>query len=749
MLFWPRSETSLHGRRVASNGKQSQRFDQSGNAEDFKKGEEASEPSGFRRFKWRRDNLFKLIKPRRSEGARGWKGSEGFQSKSPQNEKKAFTSCQKVHQGGGVSAGCERSDPLHLSRVQQEAQLGETKNPHANPLRIERTSSDVDARQDGEGCIDDGSALASYPSSFAGSRLLAGGKSDVSSCRPPRTSQVRGGGAAAGKHCVISEGYVGAREAQPSNGERRDRQPQRERQRKRWQEQKGRGHRAVTSQSDVQSNRHFEEGAIFDIISRQHGSFSRFMKLFYRPDLGAGASTLIHNETASVTLFPSKIPWCKPPSKSRVRRGSRSHKRVAFQWLKTLWGLFNFLEGGSPCSTAGAQHVAERASLGGWTAVHEDCALTMFKKLVKYVSHPRGAMERGTATLDQLIAKISLSRYDPAINFENGLNGALDVDPTRISLPEIAAVIDPRDHLTGERLRQFETMNNWVPKSCPAEFDQKPCHKVSVTDWPPLLKKLHSAKMIEFLPVEDVLHDGHRIIKGGLFCVPHKATSDRLINDRRPLNIREHRLDWCELPAGPMLTQLILDGDQSVRCSGDDLSNYFYLIKHLDCWLHRNCFGDPIMGHKLPELGLDPHKKYLPAFRVVCMGDTNGVDIAQGTHEAVLAGVGRLQSHQKLVYGKLFPASDTLEGLYIDDHLVFQVVPTKKLRQRRKAPDEHLILKPLGQGIESWVCQLQKRKQSTNLTSSKPGVLHWILNQEGLVPPLKNSSKSNSSHAFC
>ena len=436
---------------------------------------------------------------------------------------------------------------------------------------------------------------------------------------------------------------------------------------------------------------HFEEGAIFDIISRQHGSFSRFMKLFSRPVERAGASTLIHNEIASTTLFPSKIPWCKPPSKSRVRRGSRSQKRVAFEWLRALWGLCNFLEGGSPCSTAGAQHVADRASLVGWTAIHEDCALTMFKKLVKYVSHPRGTMERGTATLDQLIAKISLSRYDPAISFENGLSGALDVDPSRISLPEVAAIIDPRDHLSGERLQQFETMGDWVPNSYPAIFDPKPCHKVALSDWPPWLKKLHSAKMIEFLPIEDVLHDGHRIIKGGLFCVPHKSTSDRLINDRRPLNAREHRLNWCELPAGPMLTQLILEDNQSVRCSGDDLSNYFYLIKHLDCWLHRNGFGDPIVGHKLPGLGLEPHRKYLPAFRVVCMGDTNGVDIAQGTHEAVLVGAGCLQAHQKLVYGKMFPASDTLEGLYIDDHLVFQVVPTKKLRQRNKAPDDHLI----------------------------------------------------------
>ena len=139
-----------------------------------------------------------------------------------------------------------------------------------------------------------------------------------------------------------------------------------------------------------------------------------------------GASTLIQNEVASVTLFPSKIPWFKPPSKSRVRQGSGSHKRVALEWLRTLWGLFGFLEGVLLVNRPGHNMLLKEPHEGvNWTAVHEDCAFAMFKKLVKYVSHPV-AMERGTATLDPLIAKISLSPYDPAISFENGLNGALD-----------------------------------------------------------------------------------------------------------------------------------------------------------------------------------------------------------------------------------------------------------------------------------------------------------------------------------
>jgi hypothetical protein len=187
----------------------------------------------------------------------------------------------------------------------------------------------------------------------------------------------------------------------------------------------------------------------------------------------------------------------------------------------------------------------------------------------------------------------------------------------------------------------------------------------------------HDCDMIDFVPWDDVLKERGKPVKGGLFCVAHKTSSDRLINDRRPLNARENRLNWCSLPSGPMLCQLLLEPSESVRGSGDDLSNYFYLIKHLKGWIHHNCFVDPITGVLCVQLGLDPSQKYLPAFKVVCMGDTNGVDIAQATHEAILKAARCMDEHNMLVYGRTFPASRTLEGLYIDDHIVIQVVNKK------------------------------------------------------------------------
>lgn len=84
---------------------------------------------------------------------------------------------------------------------------------------------------------------------------------------------------------------------------------------------------------------------------------------------------------------------------------------------------------------------------------------------------------------------------------------------------------------------------------------------------------------------------------------------------------------------------------------------------------------------------LKDDQRYLPAFKVVCMGDTNG----HATHESVLRSAGCFDPSATLVYGKTFPAASTFEGLYIDDHLVFQILPKKSSRDRSPQKDEELL----------------------------------------------------------
>lgn len=434
-----------------------------------------------------------------------------------------------------------------------------------------------------------------------------------------------------------------------------------------------------------------ETDSLLRQIRLQHGSFARYYKIHRGFILGTGEKTPIMNN-GNFTLFPSRLPWTSPPSKSKRRRGlNRNSIQEAFEWMHQLWALFNFLDSGSPCSSEAALSSVSRASRGEWTAHHESYARTMFSKLLCYCSHPRGAMERGTAQLQKLIEKIHASPYDSSIQLDAETSGALEVNPSRVSLPEVAGVLDPAEHLDGKKLDEFLKMPEEIPTTCDSSVDPPACHKVRDEDWVPLLRKLHAAQMITFIPKHQALKEGRKLIRGGLFAVPHKETSDRLINDRRPLNAREKKLGWCQLPAGPMLAQLILEKTESIRASGDDLSNYFYLIKHLEEWQPRNCFGKPIKGSVLKDLGLNPNETYMATFRVLCMGDQNGVCIAQATHEAVLRKAGCLNPKNTLVYGKPFPPHRTLEGLYIDDHLVFQVVNKKVYRDRSPEDDVGLV----------------------------------------------------------
>lgn len=59
----------------------------------------------------------------------------------------------------------------------------------------------------------------------------------------------------------------------------------------------------------------------------------------------------------------------------------------------------------------------------------------------------------------------------------------------------------------------------------------------------------------------------------------------------------------------------------------------------------------------------------------------------QSSHEAILKEAGCLKENQTLTYGKVFPCSNTLEGLYIDDHLAFQVIDAKLTRDREPHGD--------------------------------------------------------------
>ena len=96
-----------------------------------------------------------------------------------------------------------------------------------------------------------------------------------------------------------------------------------------------------------------------------------FVKI-YRSSVTRGST--LNTKFENPSLFPSMLPWLRPPGKSkRGRRSLSSEVRwQALERTQKLWCLFNFLEAGSPSIRQAAVAATARAAHGTWTAMHEE-----------------------------------------------------------------------------------------------------------------------------------------------------------------------------------------------------------------------------------------------------------------------------------------------------------------------------------------------------------------------------------------
>ena len=210
--------------------------------------------------------------------------------------------------------------------------------------------------------------------------------------------------------------------------------------------ERSKGKRAKRPRQNPELLRQMESScSIFSLIRKQHGSVSRCWRIHLqhmRSPSETGAFTP-SQQTRILPLFPSQLPWLKVPGKSRGRRGQpQSTRHEALVWMHLLWALFNFLDAGSPSSSDAIRSSVKRSASGGWTATHESYARTMYAKVLNHCAFPRGAMDRGALKLNDLISRIQCSQYDPSLNFDDAVCGAMSVNPSRVSLPEHAGILD-------------------------------------------------------------------------------------------------------------------------------------------------------------------------------------------------------------------------------------------------------------------------------------------------------------------
>ena len=244
-----------------------------------------------------------------------------------------------------------------------------------------------------------------------------------------------------------------------------------------------------------------------------------------------------------------------------------------------------------------------------------------------------------------------------------------------------AAVTQIEDLLPAELVAQLHDDNNLVlPTSEWPDPLPRPCLMISPSDERQLRHALVKCGLASLIPEEEVaVGADFRKLIAGLFTVPHKPESDRLIIDRRPQNATEARLRWATLPHGSLLGQIRLEPHEDIRGSGDDVSNYFYLLRRHTSGRNRNAFGRVFTGAEAAELGGDKNRRYHMCLNTLAMGDLNSVDIAQTVHEQLLQKHGCLSDKHALRFGQPVPRSKVLEGVYVDDHVVIGIVPKEKV----------------------------------------------------------------------
>ena len=79
------------------------------------------------------------------------------------------------------------------------------------------------------------------------------------------------------------------------------------------------------------------------------------------------------------------------------------------------------------------------------------------------------------------------------------------------------------------------------------------------------------------------------------------------------------------------------------------------------------------------------------ALVVWAMGDLNSVDLAQCTHTSILHHFGCMSPKHALIYGTPFPTGPTAEGVYIDDHLVTQILPHSEIQNTEAGSDKAIL----------------------------------------------------------
>ena len=237
-----------------------------------------------------------------------------------------------------------------------------------------------------------------------------------------------------------------------------------------------------------------------------------------------------------------------------------------------------------------------------------------------------------------------------------------------------APCFDPTAYLDSRSAAMYNEPQNFHKD----EYQEPPAVSIraSISEKLKLYRKLASCKRLGFLAPNEVEEQ----FSSGLFSVVKNLQKDRLIMDSRPANVREipsSRWTGCMASAAALTSFEIRDGE-CLRCSGQDVSDYFYQFVVSSARLQRNVLHGRLTEDELVEI----FQRRDPAFRhggfvglnTMAMGDLRACEFAQGSHMSVLLEANGFVPQELIMMHQPLPRSLLSIGIVIDDLVILERV---------------------------------------------------------------------------
>ncbi len=252
------------------------------------------------------------------------------------------------------------------------------------------------------------------------------------------------------------------------------------------------------------------------------------------------------------------------------------------------------------------------------------------------------------------------------------------VDPSRLSFTGVPG-FEPSHFLDEEGRKIFE--EPLKHRSDPEAFSGKiPKRKVhcSFEEKVKLFELLDASGRLGVHRPSEI--DGR--YASGLFSVVKDLEKDRLILDARASNLLETPGQrWIQsLACGESLCRILLEEDEVIRSSGNDLRDFYYLFRIGEDRSKKNSLVGTMPVQRIAHLKAVQAKQLRGgvvhgALRSLAMGDTWAVELAQTAHLSIALNAGVVRPESLLSMHQPVPRSKDFAGLVIDDFISMSILP--------------------------------------------------------------------------